>query len=57
MNKKWYLSKTVWVNVVAIIVLAFNDQFGIKISAEVQGMILGLINLGLRKITKTAITW
>ena len=54
MNKKWYVSKTVWVNVLAILAAIFTD---IELTPETQIAILGVINLILRLVTKEKIVW
>ena len=54
---KWYLSKTIWVNAVAIAAGFAAKQFGLEIDASTQVAILGVINLALRIITKTPISW
>jgi hypothetical protein len=58
MNKKWYESKTIWVNGVAtaaIIIQVITNKD--VIPAEQQAIILSLINLALRAITKDKIEW
>lgn len=51
--KKWYLSKTMWVNIIATIALILQTVTGNDVlSPEVQGVILGLLNIILRIITK-----
>jgi len=57
MDKKWYLSKTLYVNALAIAALIAQSQFGFVISAEVQLSILAVLNVILRTVTKTEITW
>jgi len=57
MEKKWYLSKTFWVNGLAIIALIAQGQFGFVIGPEIQVALLGFINLVLRLATKTEIVW
>ena len=52
MSKKWYLSKTLWVNVTAIAALIAQAQFGFIVSGEEQVAILAVINLILRVVTK-----
>lgn len=53
MKKKWYLSKTLWVNIIAIIAYAIQLFVGKNIiTPEYQGLILAVINFGLRLITK-----
>jgi len=56
-GKKWYLSKTFWLNIIAIIVMIVQHFFGFAISPEWQIMILGAINTVLRAITKEPIAW
>ena len=57
MDKKFYLSKTFWVNILAVIALVIQSQFGYVISPETQVSILAVLNILLRAITKTEITW
>lgn len=57
-NKKWYLSKTVWVNAIAtvgIIVQAITDKE--ILSPELQVLVLSVVNLVLRTVTKENIIW
>ena len=55
--KKWYTSKTLWVNVLAIAASISAGQFGHEITVESQAAILGLVNVFLRAITKEKIEW
>lgn len=57
MDKKFYLSRTFWVNILAVIALIVQSQFGYIISPETQVSILAVLNILLRAITKTEITW
>jgi hypothetical protein len=51
--KKWYLSKTLWANFIAFIVLLAQKITGEEIiSLEVQTQLIILINFALRLITK-----
>ena len=50
--KKWYLSKTLWINLVAAIALIAQLHFGFIVSPEEQLAILTLINLAVRIVTK-----
>lgn len=52
MGKKWYTSKTIWVNVIAAVSSFVTSQFGYKISVELQAGILMGVNIFLRAITK-----
>lgn len=57
MQKKWYTSKTVWVNGLAIVGFALQAQFGFVFTPETQAFVLSLVNLGLRTVTKEEIIW
>jgi hypothetical protein len=54
--KTWYLSKTLWVNIIAAIALLVQTQTGFIVDAEAQAGILAVINLILRLITSTGLT-
>ena len=55
---KWILkSKTIWVNLVAVAATWLLKDYNIAVSAEEQVTILVFINLILRKITNSAVTW
>ena len=56
-NKPLLKSKTFWVNIIALLVLVAQGQFGVVITAETQVVLLGLINLLLRAYTKENLTW
>ena len=56
MVKRWYLSKILWVNVIAIGAIIAQSQFEFVIDPEAQVGILAVINLILRAITKTGLT-
>lgn len=56
-SKAFYLSKTFWTNIIAIIGLVTADKLDFEISALLAGQILGIINIVLRFITKQEITW
>jgi hypothetical protein len=56
--KKWYESKTVWVNVIALVAAVLQVAAGKEIiDAGTQGVILTVINLLLRTVTKHEINW
>lgn len=55
--KKWYTSKTIWVNVTAVIVSVIASKTGYNVSMEIQAGILSAINIILRKVTKTEVVW
>lgn len=51
-SKKWYTSKTVWVNLAMAAGIAINMTVGGDyLNAETQGAIVVLVNLALRLIT------
>jgi len=57
-GKKWYASKTLWVNVLAVVAIVAQGITGKQIlSLEMQGVILGGINMVLRLVTKSEIAW
>lgn len=51
-KKKWYLSKTMWVNAIAVVALGIQNAFGWEISPEIQAYALAGINIILRIVTK-----
>jgi hypothetical protein len=51
-TKKWYLSKTMWVNAIAAVALGIQNAFGWQVPPEYQGYALVAINIILRIITK-----
>lgn len=53
MQKSWYLSKTLWVNAIAMVALIIQTATGKEImSPDIQAIILTLANILLRIITK-----
>ena len=57
MGKKWYLSKTFWVNTIAVIAIAVQGQVGYVVSPELQTYVLVGLNFVLRVITKEQVIW
>jgi hypothetical protein len=56
--KKWYTSKTIWVNALALGGLILQTATGNDIlPLDVQAPLLIIINLILRAVTKTPIDW
>lgn len=51
MTKRWFRSRTLWANVIAVVALIIEANTSKVISPEVQVSILGVINLVLRIIT------
>ena len=57
MEKIWYASKTFWLNIIAVVAIIAQGQFGYTVSPEIQVAILALINIFLRAITKQEMVW
>lgn len=56
--KKWYMSKTVWVNALALVSAVLAQVKGVEVfPVEAQMSVLGLINVGLRFVTKEEVVW
>jgi len=55
-TKRWYTSKTLWVNLTAIAALIAQEELGYILDAETQAAILAVINLILRVITKKGLS-
>ena len=55
-TKRWYTSKTLWVNLLAIAAFIAQGQFGYLLDAEAQAALLAIINLILRIITKKGLS-
>ena len=55
--KSWIYSKTFWVNVVAIAGIILRGQFDLTLGPESEIVILGFVNLILRKVTKEEVAW
>jgi hypothetical protein len=51
MAKLWYRSKTVWVNLIAVVAMIVQSQTGFIIAPEAQAAFIVVINLVLRAIT------
>lgn len=51
-QKKWYKSRMLWTNVIALLAV-----FGLDISPEEGVAILAVINIILRLVTKEELTW
>lgn len=56
MNKKWYMSKTLWVNFMSFIAIVIQVVTGKELfSPEYQALALTIINAILRVVTKTSL--
>ncbi len=56
-GKKFWHSKTFYVNLLAIAALVGQMHFGFAVSAEAQASILAAVNVALRLVTKEEIVW
>lgn len=56
-KKKWFASKTLWANIIAIAAIVIAAQTGHTLTAEAQVTILGVVNILLRIITKEQLEW
>lgn len=55
--KRWYTSKTLWINLIAVIALLVQSYTSFVISPEIQTAALALINFVLRLVTKQPLDW
>ena len=55
MTKHFYQSKTFWANVLGIVAMVAQMEYGWVLPAEWQVSILALLNMVLRLVTKTEI--
>ena len=56
-KKQFWLSKTFWVNLIALVAIIVQSQTEFIISPDQQAIILGFINMVLRAKTKEPISW
>jgi hypothetical protein len=56
-GKKWYESKTFWVNTLAAAALFLQIKYGFIIDPASQALGLSMVNLVLRKITKDPVVF
>ena len=58
MNKKWYTSKMLWVNSIALVAIVIQMITGREaFNTEAQVSLLAVINIVLRLITNKPIEW
>lgn len=57
MAKEWYTSKTLWANVIGIIAIVAQKQYGFLIDPATQVAMLAVMNMILRAVTSEIITW
>lgn len=54
-GKKWWESKIMWVNIIAVVAGIVQTQTGFVVDVEAQGAVLAVLNIVLRAITKEAV--
>ena len=57
MEKNWYNSKTLWINLIALVAFIAQKIWGFVIDPILQADVLIVINIILRVITKEEIVW
>jgi hypothetical protein len=56
-SKKFWESKTMWVNVIAAAAVVIQTQTGFIVGPELQALALTVLNLFLRSITEKPLEW
>lgn len=54
--KKWVYSKTLWINIIALIALILQNYYGFILNPEEQAAIIIFINLILRAVTNKGLS-
>jgi hypothetical protein len=54
-GKKWWESKIMWVNIIAVVAGIVQTQTGFIVDVEAQGAVLAVLNIILRAVTKEAV--
>jgi len=58
MVTKWYASKTLWTNSLVLVAMIVQGVTGREvISLEIQAMLLSVVNIILRFVTKSPVVW
>jgi len=55
--KEYIKSKTLWLNIIALIAIISAGQFGLVLDGTIQAAMLVMINVLLRMITKEELVW
>ena len=55
--KQYLKSKTIWMNVIALIAIVSAGQFGFVLDGTTQAAMLVVMNMLLRAITKEELVW
>lgn len=55
--KKWYMSRTLWINIGAIVIIVCEYLLTQKIySPEIHALVIAIVNIGLRMVTNQGVT-
>ena len=57
MQKQWFYSKTLWMNLIALVAMLAQNYTGFVIDIEAQGALLIVINIILRIVTKEEVVF
>ena len=57
-SKKWWTSKTLWVNIISILILTIQSGTGLQLPIPIaaQATIIAILNIILRTITNSNLT-
>ncbi len=55
--KKFWQSKTFWVNILSAVGIAVQSKTGFIVDPSIQALGLTAVNTALRAVTKESITW
>jgi Mg2+/citrate symporter len=55
MEKPWWKSRTIWVNIIALVLLLVSKATGFEIPIEAEATLLSVINVIMRSITGSGI--
>ena len=55
-NKPFYMSKTLWVNLIAVVMTVVASYTGEEMDPQAQIGLLALVNMVLRMVTKQKLT-
>lgn len=55
-NKKWWKSKTLWINLIAVGAIIVQIKYGFIVSPEEEIAVLAVVNLIVRAFTKTGLS-
>lgn len=49
---KWYKSRTLWINIIAVVGMILQQYAGVTVTGEEAGALLVTVNLVMRAVTK-----